>query len=134
MEMGLNNPTTQQFTAAYKRLLLRSSIQGRNGDCQTREQVDILHAISNTCYTNGNDTTMLSISEASLIRKYDLSEMSHTAENHDEIACPSIVHLPEFKEVAISYIAGFVAQMATKQLFVLHLSLGKAILHLTLSS
>jgi len=51
-----------------------------------------------------------------IIRKYDLSEMSHTADNHDEMACPSIVHLSEFKEAAISYIAGFVAQMGTKQL------------------
>jgi len=42
--------------------------------------------------------------------------MSHTADNHDEMACPSIVHLSEFKEAAISYIAGFVAQMGTKQL------------------
>ena len=111
-----NNPTTQQFTAAYKRLLHRSSIKGGNGNCHTREKVDILHAISNTYYTNGNDMAMSSISEASLIRKYDLSEMSHTADNHDEMACPSIVHLSEFKEAAISYIAGFVAQMATKQL------------------
>ena len=53
-----NNPTTQQFTAAYKRLLLRSSVQGGNENCQTREQVDILHAISTTCYTNGNDMSM----------------------------------------------------------------------------
>ena len=59
---------------------------------------------------------MPSISEASLIRKYDLSEMPHTADNDDEIVCPSIVHLSEFRERVISYIAGFVAQMATKQL------------------
>ena len=39
-----------------------------------------------------------------------------TADTHDELACPSIVHLSDFKEAAISSIAGFVAQMATKQL------------------
>ena len=105
---GFNkNPTTQQFTAAYKRLLLRSSIQVGNGNYQTKEQVDILHAISNTCYTNEKDT---SISEASIIRKYDLSEMPLTADNHGEIDFPNIVHLSEFKVAAISYIPGFVAQ------------------------
>ena len=45
-----------------------------------------------------------------------MSERSLTADNHDEIACPSIVHLSEFREAAILYIAGFVAQIATKQL------------------
>ena len=29
-----NNPTSQQFTAAYKRLLLRSCIAGENGNCK----------------------------------------------------------------------------------------------------
>ena len=37
-----NNPTAEKFTAAYKRLLLRSSIKGRNGNCTKQDETDIL--------------------------------------------------------------------------------------------
>ena len=65
-----NNPTAQQFTAAYKRLLLRSSIGGGKGNCQKRDPTDILYLLSDTCNVNDEDVT---IGEAALIRKYDLA-------------------------------------------------------------
>ncbi|CAB4002143.1 DNA transposase THAP9 [Paramuricea clavata] len=43
-----NNPTAEQFTAAYKRLLLRSSIQGRNGNCTKQDETDTLEVIGDT--------------------------------------------------------------------------------------
>ena len=43
-----NNPTAQQFTAAYKRLLLRSSIEGRNGNCTKQDGTDILEVIGDS--------------------------------------------------------------------------------------
>jgi len=46
--MSVNNPTAQQFTAAYKRLLLRSSIGGGKGNCQKRDPTDILYLLSDT--------------------------------------------------------------------------------------
>ena len=48
-----NNPTSRQFTAAYKRLLLRSSIQSGHGNCITRDSTSILHILEDTCYING---------------------------------------------------------------------------------
>ena len=49
---GFNkNPTSRQFTAAYKRLLLRSSIQSGHGNC--RDSTSILHILEDTCYING---------------------------------------------------------------------------------
>ena len=66
-----NNPTTQQFTAAYKRLLMRSNIQGGNGNCQRQDITDILYVISDTCTIDGQE---ISLSDASIIRKYDLTE------------------------------------------------------------
>ena len=66
-----NNPTAQQFTAAYKRLLLRSSIEGGKGNCQKIDQTDILQVIGDTCTTNYLTVT---ITNAALIRKCDLAE------------------------------------------------------------
>ena len=43
-----NNPTAQQFTAAYKRLLLRSSIEGRKGNCTKQDGTDILEVIGDS--------------------------------------------------------------------------------------
>ena len=39
-----NNSTTQQFTAAYKWLLMRSSIKGSNGNCNQQDATSILTA------------------------------------------------------------------------------------------
>ena len=47
-----NNPTTQQFTAAYKRLLLRSHIEGGDGNCKKLDPIDILSVIDDTCLVN----------------------------------------------------------------------------------
>ena len=38
-----NNPTAQQFTAAYKGLLMRSTIEGGKGNCQKLDPTSILH-------------------------------------------------------------------------------------------
>ncbi len=43
-----NNATAEQFTAAYNRLLLRSSIQGQNGHCTKQDETDILEAIGDS--------------------------------------------------------------------------------------
>ena len=68
-----NNPTAQQFTAAYKRLLLRSSIEGGKGNCEKRDPIDILHVLGDSCNVNDEEIT---ITNAALIRKYDLQERS----------------------------------------------------------
>ena len=47
-----NNPTAQQFTAAYKRLLLRSSIEGHNGNCTKQDETDILEVIGDSIWNH----------------------------------------------------------------------------------
>ena len=64
-----NNPTTQQLTAAYKRLLLRSHIKGTNENCEKRNPIGILSAVSNSMTNNGKAITM---TNSALVRKYDL--------------------------------------------------------------
>lgn len=108
-----NNPTAQQFTATYKRLLVRSSIEGTNGNCEKRDPIEILDVLSNTHTINGQD---LSITNAAIIRKYDLEERCPVQSDHDYTDAPNITSISEFKQAAISFMAGYVAKMVAKQL------------------
>ena len=74
-----NNPTTQQFTAAYKHLLLRSHIEGGKGNCEKRDPIDILSVLGDSCKINN----MVTITNAALIRKYDLTERSPVQSEHE---------------------------------------------------
>ena len=107
-----NNPTAQQFTAAYKRLLLRSSISGGKGNCQQEDPTQLLHSFDDTCKVGDQDIT---ISNAALIRKYDLTERRPVQSDHDYCDSPNMANLTEYKKAAISYIAGYVAKMVVKQ-------------------
>ena len=98
-----NNPTAQQFTAAYKRLLLRSHIEGGNGNCEKKDPIDILSVLDDSCNINNNTVT---ITNAALIRKYDLTERSPVQLEHDYCDSPNIATTSEYKKPAISYIAG----------------------------
>jgi hypothetical protein len=62
-------PTTQQFTAAYKPLLMRSTIEGGKGNCKKLDPTSILHIIDDTYNVNEE---VVSITNAQIIRKYDL--------------------------------------------------------------
>ena len=68
-----NNPTAKQFTAAYKRLLLRSSIQGRNGNCTKQDETDILEVIGDTykakSSTDSNITIKMLLSSGNMTYK-----------------------------------------------------------------
>ena len=68
-----DNPTAEQFTAAYKRLLLRSSIQGHNANCTKQDDIHIQEVIGDT-YKAKNSTTEsnVTINDAVIIRKYKL--------------------------------------------------------------
>lgn len=107
-----NNPTAQQFTAAFKRLLMRSCIKGTNGNCSNQDSTTILDAISDTCKTN---YTEVKLTDVALIKKYDLIERLPISTDHDYCDSPNIKILSEYKKAAITYIAGYVAKMAKKQ-------------------
>ena len=107
-----NNPTTIQFTAAYKRLLLRSDISGGKGNCEKRDPIEILSAVTNSCEIKGKTVTL---TNAALIRKYDLQERTPVQSEHDYCDLPNVTSISEYKEAAISYIAGFVAKTLQKK-------------------
>ena len=56
----------------------------------------------------------VTISDAAIIRKYDLQERCPTQADHDYCDIPNIVILSEYKCAAISYIAGYVVNMVEK--------------------
>ena len=72
-----NSPTAEQFSAAYKRLLLRSSIQGHNGNCTKQNETDILEVIGDT-YKAKSST------DSAIIRKYDLQGTNQIQDDDDD--------------------------------------------------
>lgn len=87
-------------------------IGGGKGNCQRQDPTEILHVFDDTCKVDELDVT---ISNAALIRKYDLTEREPMESDHDYSNSPNMANLAEDKKAAISYIAGYVANMAAKQ-------------------
>ena len=100
-----NNPTTRQFTAAYKRLLLRSHIEGEKGNCEKQDPISILSVLKDSGTVNGQ---AFSISNVAIIRKYDLVRQNNENNTDDYSDSPNISTLSQYKQAAISYIAGYV--------------------------
>ena len=106
-----NNPTAQQFRAAYKRLFLRSGIKACGGNCEAKDETNMLDMLDNFAVANEN----INLTNSALIRKYDLIEKVPVKNEHDYTDAPNIVYLSEYKHAAIQYIAGYVAKSVTKQ-------------------
>ena len=105
--------TTEQFTAAYKRLLTRSHIEGGKGNCEQRDPIEILSAIGDSSKANGKSVT---IATAALIRKYDLQQRVPMQCDHGYSDAPNIVKLSKYKTAAISYISGYVAKSVQQKI------------------
>jgi len=102
-----NNPTVKQFTASYKRLLMRSHIKGGKGNVQ-EDPTKILHVVSDVVVDSEEDLTMTTIY---LRRKYKLDDSKPLQIEHDYHDAPDFLQpQSEFKEAAVSYIAGFVVK------------------------
>ena len=106
-----NNPNAQQFVSIYKRLLLRSSIQGGVGNVTPRDKTSILHLMSDTYHVEGKTLTL---SEAAIIKKYELSEIPLPKDDFTD--APQITNLSEFLKSSISYIGGYTANAVIKRI------------------
>ena len=84
-----NNPTPKGFIAAYKRLLLQSSVIGGKGNCTPRDSTKILHIFGDSCTVKGQ---VLSISNLDIVRKYNLEEANIPSqlEEHNYANIPNI--------------------------------------------
>ena len=49
-----NNPTAQQFRAAYKKLFLRSGIKACGGNCEAKNETNMLDMLDNFAVANEN--------------------------------------------------------------------------------
>ncbi len=56
----------------------------------------------------------LSISDVAIARRYDLELRQPAATGHDYCDISNAIELSEYKEAAISYIAGYVVKMVEK--------------------
>ena len=78
------------------------------------DNTTILDIVGDACKASSGKT--VTISEAALIRKYDLQERPPAQTGHNYCDAPNIIVLSEYKSAAISYIAGYVANMAEKKI------------------
>ena len=77
-----DNPTAAQFIAAFKWLLMRSSIAvGSNGNCIKQDDTSILNIMQDVVKVGEKD---IAISEMALIRKYDLDERTFRQTESDD--------------------------------------------------
>ena len=70
-------------------------------------------SIFDTCEVGGENITF---SEISIIRKYDISDRNPNNSDHDYVDAPNIQNLTDFKEAAISYVAGYVVKMVKQKI------------------
>ncbi|XP_028403928.1 uncharacterized protein LOC114526515 [Dendronephthya gigantea] len=108
-----NNPTTRQFVAAYKQLLMRHNIKGGHGNCVAQDDTQILDCVKDQCEI---EETPTGISDVAIARRYDLELREPAAVDHDYCDVSNAIELSEYKEAAISYIAGYVSKMVTKKI------------------
>lgn len=110
-----NNPTARQFTAAYKRLLMRHNVEATNGNCISIDSTSQLEVVMPSTSTTSCDVHTLVMDDTAEVEQ----DMGLDAPDND--VC--FAHLPivssklsAFKEAAISYIAGYVCKMTKKRL------------------
>ena len=108
-----NNPTTRQFVAAYKQLLMRHNIEGGRGNCTPQDDTEILNSVQDQHEINSVHT---GISDVAIARRYDLEMRQPAADDHDYCDVSNAMELSEYKEAAISYIAGYVVKMVEKKI------------------
>ena len=107
-----NNPTSGQFSAAYKRLLIRHEVKGLGGNCIAQDHTGILHA---TSAFNKKAEAYSEVHDMFLIRKYDMQNRTPAEEEHDYTDIPNLCPLTLYKKEVIAYIAGYVVRMASKR-------------------
>ena len=110
-----NNPTPQGFTAAYKRLLLHSSVTGGKGNCVPRDPTKILNILGDSCTVKGQ---VLSMSNMDSIRKYELEDNNTSPQHkeHNYASIPMSEKISEYKEASIHFIAGYVVKMVERKI------------------
>ncbi len=78
--------------------MLRSSIQGQNGNCTKQDETDILEVIGDS-YKAKNTESNVTINKAAIIRKYDLQGTNQSQDDDSDYSdAPSFSNVSEFKK------------------------------------
>ena len=96
---GCTNPTTVQFTSAYKKLLLGACNKTKYGNCILQDDSRLL------VFSNMSTKAVKDISET-----FDLSDSDQT-----DIYLSAIEKTSEFSKNALTYISGFVQRKILKR-------------------
>lgn len=104
-----NNPTAQQFRAAYRKLVIRvNNVQSFNtGNCIPLEDIDIFH-YSSTDLIKVLNNNSIGISSDAIIDDDNVKYINSFIMDNDYIGNNSQHSLSQFTKEIIIYIAGFV--------------------------
>ena len=106
-----NNPTTRQFVATYKGLLMRHDVEVVTGNTVPQDQTRLLTSAPVTSASRSADEDCTN--DILIDRRFDRL-VEPTAEEIDaEIR--SLPELSIYREVAVGYIAGFVARIVARR-------------------
>ena len=103
-----NNPTVRQFTATYKRLLMRHNIESGNGNVTAQDATKLLNANTDSIVMNNLQTDTLDVS---LARRYDFELRTPVQSDHDYSDVPNFGNLSNYKMSVVTYMAGYVVKM-----------------------
>lgn len=112
-----NNPTAQQFRAAYRKLVIRvNNVQSFNsGNCIPLEDIDILH-YSSTDPIKVLNNNSIGISSDAIIDENNVENINSFIMDHDYIGNNSEYSISQFSKEIIIYIAGFVVYKLSNSL------------------
>ena len=92
---------------------MRHQIEGGHGNCIIQDKTSILNAVEDGCSIHEVQT---GTSDVALARRYDLELRMSSEQDHDYEDVSNVSELSEYKEAAISYIAGYVVKMVVKRI------------------
>ena len=107
-----NNPTSGQFVAAYKRLLVRhQTVRVERGNCDALDATTVLHCSSSKVKKSVN----FDAADMSSIRTGELDVQGETSPVSLEGSELPFKELSAVVDNAVTYIAGYVVRMACKK-------------------
>ena len=107
-----NNPTVQQFSSAYKKILLPTEVRAAETEnCISLEQISILYVLARGVYVQSENIINASSETyrvCSNIENSNWSEACDTNRIHSYV--PNILEITEFSKRVIAYMAVFVVR------------------------
>ena len=91
---------------------MRHNIEGGRGNCPPQDDTELLNSVQDQHEINSVPT---GISDMAIAGRYDLEMRQSAADDHD-CDVSNAIELSEYKEAAISYIAGYVVKMVEKKI------------------